>query len=114
MAVKVTMNQNWTKVVKGDFTQEGLLEMVTDIHKRAVALAPVDTSALANSGRVNKITNGYAVRFGSSRVPYARIHELGGWTGRGHKTYIVDKHYLSRAGDNVARGDVGKYFRNKI
>lgn len=108
MAVKVTMNQNWTKVVKGNFTQEGLLEMVTDIHKRAVALAPVDTSALANSGRVNKITRGYSVTFGSSRVPYARRRHFE------NKKNPQTKGYLAKAGDNVARGNVGKYFRNKI
>lgn len=32
-----------------------------------------------------------------SIVPYARIHELGGWTGAGHRTKIPKRPYLRRA-----------------
>jgi len=32
-----------------------------------------------------------------SDVPYARIHEFGGWTGAGHRTHIPQRPYLRRA-----------------
>lgn len=108
MSVKVTMNSNWQKVVKGQFTQDGLLEMVTDIHRRAVALAPVETSALRNSGVIDKVSGGYSVTFGGSRVPYARRRHYE------NKKNPHTKRYLTRAGDSVTRGDTGKYWRGKI
>lgn len=108
MAVKVTYNRNWQKVVSGKFTQDGLLEMVTDIHRRAVALAPRDTSALANSGRIERVIGGYAVTFGGSRVPYARRRHFE------NKKNPHTKRYLTRAGDSVTRGDTSKYWRGKI
>lgn len=111
MKAKVTMNANWTKIQIGKWLDLGMLEMSNDIDRRAKALAPIDTSALVNSSKVTKVTDGYKISFGSSRVPYARIHELGGWTGRGHKVYIKEKHYLARGADSVARGNIGKYFR---
>lgn len=105
MAVRLTMNSNWTKIVKGDFTKAGLLEMVTDIHRRAVILAPILTAALRNSGVIEPITDGYRIKFGSSRVPYAR---------RQHFEHKTRSGYLAKAGDSVARGDKSKYFRGKI
>lgn len=108
MSVKINYNQNWDKAKSGNFIDDGLLEMATDIHRRAVILAPVDTSALRNSGVVDKISGGYAIRFGSSRVPYARIrHEV-------NKKNPQTRRYLAKAGDSVARGDTAKYFRGKI
>lgn len=114
MKAKVTMNQNWDKVKKANWLDAGLLEMSTDIDRRAKALAPVETSALRNSGEVSPITNGYKVSFGSSRVPYARIHELGGKTGRGYTVSIKAKHYLKNAAESVVRGNIRRYFTNKI
>lgn len=106
MSVKVRIKPNWSgNIEKG--MKLALLEMTTDIHARSVILAPKDTRALANSGRIEPISDGYKITFGSARVPYARIHELGG-------QYIKAKHYLGNAGDSVARGDKSKYFRNKV
>lgn len=108
MKAKVTMNQNWDKVKKASWLDSGLLEMSTDIDRRAKALAPVETSALRNSGKVSPIANGYKVSFGSSRVPYARIrHEV-------NNKNPHTRRYLVRAGDSVVRGNTAKYFRSKI
>lgn len=108
MAVKVTMNQNWQKVLKGDFTQEGLLEMVTDIDRRAKVIAPVETGALVNSGLISRIAKGYKLSFGSARVPYARRRHFE------NKKNPQTTGYLTKAADAITRGDVSKYFRNKI
>lgn len=92
------------------------LEIATDIFRQATILAPRDTGDLISSGRVEKVDGGYAVTFGGSYgvifVPYARIQELGGQTGRNHATTIEGQHYLQRAADNVD-SDKAKYFRNK-
>lgn len=108
MAVRLTMNQNWQKVVKGDFTQDGLLEMVTDIDRRAKVIAPVESGALVNSGLISKIPKGYKLSFGSSRVPYARKRHFE------NKKNPQSKGYLTKAADAISRGNVSKYFRNKI
>lgn len=105
--VKVTMVKGWdTKMLSG--LNRGLLEMSTDIHRRAVILAPLLTAALRNSGVVEPIANGYRVKFGSNRVPYARRRHFE------NKKNPQTKGYLAKAGDGVARGDVGKYFRGKV
>lgn len=107
MPVKVKMNRNWSQQVSSQLNA-GLLEMTTDIHKRAVILAPVDTGALRNSGEVDKIQNGYRVTFGSERVPYARKRHFE------NRKNPQTRGYLAKAGDSVARGNTQKYFRGKI
>jgi hypothetical protein len=104
MPVKVKINKNWSGHIEQSINA-ALLEMATDIHRRAVTLAPVDTSALVNSGKVEPVMNGYRITFGSTRVPYAR---------RQHFEHKTKSGYLSKAGDSVARGDKLKYFRGKI
>ena len=82
------------------------------ILNRATMLAPILTGALRESGRVEKNPDGgISVIFGNSSVPYARIHELGGMTGRGYKTKIVAKHYLKTAGDSTVKEGVGKFIK---
>lgn len=105
MAVKT--NPNIDSILSAP-VKAGLLEMATDIHRRAAALAPVDTSALVNSGRVEPVNGGYVVKFGSTRVPYARRRHFE------NKKNPQTLGYLERAGDAVVRGNVGKYFRGKI
>ena len=107
MPVKVTMNKNWSKQIESGM-QKALLEMVTDIHTKAVILAPVETGALKNSGKVEPVKDGYRVKFGSSRVPYARRRHFE--NNKNPQT----KGYLAKAGDSVARGDKSKYFRGKV
>jgi len=107
MPVKLSINKGWdTKIESG--MQKALAEMSVDVQRRAVINAPVETGALKNSGRVEPITNGYAVKFGSSRVPYARKRHF---ENRKNPQTLG---YLAKAGDSVMRGDKAKYFRYKI
>ena len=105
MKTKVTMNANWTKIQTGKWLDLGMLEMSNDIDRRSKALAPIDTSALVNSSKVTKVTNGYKISFGSSRVPYARRRHFE------NRKNPQTKGYLARGADSVARGNIGKYFR---
>jgi hypothetical protein len=107
MPVRVNINKQWSTRQLADL-QSGLLDMVTDIHRKAVILAPVMTSALRNSGRVEPILGGYAVRFGNARVPYARRRHF-----ENNKNPNT-KGYLAKAGDSVARGDKSKYFKDVL
>lgn len=107
MPVKVTIKPNWS----GD-QQKGmklaLLEMATDIHKRSTILAPKDTRALVNDGRIEPSGDGYKIVYGSARVPYARRRHFE------NKKNPGTKGYLAKAGDSVARSDKTKYFRGKV
>lgn len=80
-----------------------VLTMATDIHRQSAILAPKDTRALVNSGKINKEKNAsYNVEYGSTKVPYAR---------RRHFENKKNPHtlkYLERAGKNVVR-DVKRY-----
>lgn len=107
MTVKVTMKPNWSQQIELGM-QRALLEMATDIHRRATDRAPLETGALKNSGRIESVSNGYKIVFGSSRVPYARRRHF---ENRKNPSTIG---YLAIAGDSVARGDKSKYFRNKV
>lgn len=85
------------------------------INRRAKILAPYDDSKprsashLKDNGRVVEKDGKTMVMFGDYKIPYARIHELGGMTGRGYRTHIVAKHYLERSGDQVAKEGIRKY-----
>ena len=84
------------------------LEMASDVHRRAVLLAPVETGALANSGRIERISIAtYRIIFGSDRVPYARRRHFENF--KNPQTV----RYLFRAGDSVKREHVNKYLRGK-
>ena len=78
------------------------------ILSRAIVLAPEDTGMLHTSGRIIK-NKGRSVVFGYGDVPYARIQELGGITGRNYATKIIAKHYLQKAGESVAKEPINKY-----
>lgn len=114
MSFKVTPNLAREAII-GQQLEQAVLEMATDVHARSAELVPKDTRALVNSGRIIRTGRArYIVRYGSSKVPYARIQELGGVTGRNYATTIVAKHYLRDAGDSVTRGDISKYFRKTV
>lgn len=83
--------------------------MAGTILNRAIVLAPKDTGMLHASGRIKQKSKGRSVIFGDAEVPYARIHELGGMTGRNYATKIVAKHYLQKAGDGVGKESIKKY-----
>lgn len=106
MPVKATINKNWSKeqVVALD---KGVFEIATDIHKRAGIIAPVQDGNLVNSGKIEPVEDGYKVKFGSAKVPYARRrHEE-------NKKNPQTKQYLKKAGDSIKQSDTSKYFRNK-
>lgn len=107
MPVRVSIDTGWSSKVESGL-KKALLEMSLDIQRRAVILAPVLTAALRNSGVVEPITDGYRIRFGNSRVPYARIRHF---QNRKNPQTLG---YLAKAGDGVARGDKSKYFRGKV
>lgn len=107
MGVKSTINQ-WAS--EQAFTIDRIEQHMSGaILSRAIMLAPKDTGMLHASGRITRETQGRAVRFGDAEVPYARIHELGGMTGRNYATPITAKHYLQKAGDSVAKENIKKY-----
>lgn len=82
-----------------------LLSMATDIHRTAVMNAPIKTGVLRSSGVINRLAPmSYEVRFGDSRVPYAKKrHEE---NKKNPQTIL----YLKRAGDYTTK-NVNKYLR---
>lgn len=107
MSVKVSMKPMWSQGIEKSM-KVALLEMSLDVRRRAITLAPKDTRALVNSGVVEPVTNGYKIKFGSSKVPYARRRHFENFKNP------QTKGYLAKAGDSVARADKTKYFRGKI
>lgn len=95
------MLKNLAKIDEGirdDVALEAVHEGGSIIMARAQMNAPVLTSNLKNSIRVESYKTGHgAVAEIGPHIIYGRIQELGGYTGRGHKTKIVGKFYLSRA-----------------
>jgi len=95
------MLSNLMKIDQGIRSQvalEAVQEGASIIQTRGMQNAPVKTSALKNSFRTEShATATGAVAEVGPHVIYARIQELGGNTGRGHKTHITGKFYLSRA-----------------
>lgn len=107
MKVKTSIDKGWSRaVLKG--VDGGLLEMATDIHAKAVILAPHASGALVNSGEITQVNEGYKIKFGNSRVPYAKRRHYE------NKKNPQTLKYLERAGDSVVRADKAKFFRNKI
>lgn len=103
--VKSILVSKWTPETEQSLDGT-VLEIATDIHRRAVALAPVDTRNLVNSGKiVRNRTADYSIVFGSLRVRYARRRHYE------NKKNPQTLRYLERAGDSVARGNTRKYFR---
>ena len=106
LVAKVTMKKGWDSTAG---LERGLAEMATDIDTRAKILAPKDTRALVNSGRIKRLSaSEYQISFGSSQVPYARMRHF---VNRKNPQTLG---YLAKAADSVARSDKGKYFKDKI
>jgi hypothetical protein len=106
MRVKTTIIPNWDGKIHKNM-QAALLDMAADIDKRAKILAPKLTRALVNSALISpsKLSDTYTVSFGSSKVPYARRRHYE------NKKNPQTIGYLTKAGESVARGSTGKYFR---
>ena len=106
LVAKVTMKKGWNSTAG---LERGLAEMATDIHARASILAPKDTRALVNSGNVKRTGDmEYTIKFGSSKVPYARRRHFE------NKKNPQTLGYLSKAADSIKRSDKSKYFRGKV
>lgn len=106
MKARIKIDRNWLSNGEKSL-DKGLLEMTTDIHTRSGIIVAKDTRALLNSGIIEKIREGYRIKYGNARVPYAR------------KRYFENKKtpsslkWLEKAADSVSRGNTSKYFRNK-
>lgn len=108
MAVKVTTTKNWQGIQTKQM-QNGLLRFVTDVHRLATMYAPVETGNLRASGRIERVTDGYKVKFG-------------GGIGRFAVKYALRRHYenrknpqtlryLERAGKQTEK-NASKYFKD--
>ena len=83
----------------------GVLNMMADVQMKAQTNAPVLTGALRNSARIRATRDGAEVTFGSSRVKYALIrHEV-------NNLHPSTTKYLARAAEDVARGNLARYFK---
>ena len=105
--VRVTSEllSKWLPLTNKELDQ-ATLEMATDVHKRAVILAPKAKRNLVNSGIIQKLSQAtYQIKFGSSVVPYARRRHFE------NKKNPQTINYLSNAGDSVKRGGFDKYLR---
>lgn len=88
--------------------QAGILNMASDIKRQAVDNAPVLTGNLIKSGKITPTADGVEVSFGSPAVPYANRRH---WENNRHPGTRL---YLQRAAQQVASGDITKYFRGLI
>ena len=108
MAVKITTNVNWQRKHQQQ-QQAGLLRFVTDVHRLATVYAPVETGHLRASGRVERITDGYKVKFGGSTgsfsVPYAKRRHFE------NRKNPQTLRYLERAGKQTEK-NASKYFKD--
>ena len=97
--------KDWTREteVKLDLA---VLEMATDIDRVAKQLAPKDSRALVNSGRIKRdgIAH-YKVIFGGGSVPYARRRHYE------NKLHPGSIKYLQYAGESTSR-NIKRYLRN--
>lgn len=83
----------------------GVLNMMAEVQRLAQINAPILTGALRNSARIRATRDGAEVTFGSSRVDYALLrHE------KNNKHPSTTK-YLARAAEDVARGNLARYFK---
>jgi len=74
------------------------------IVSRATILAPKESGALRDDGRVETNNEGHhSAVFGDESVPYARRREFE------NKKTPQALHYLQKAGDSVAKENVKKY-----
>lgn len=103
-----------TRFMRGLFTMA-----FNGVAPKARFNAPYRSGALRNSIRVMEDgADSVVVRAGGTAagktVAYARIHELGGRTGRGYSVYIRPKHYLLNALNDTLREDFSKYFKGVV
>lgn len=94
MGVRVTSRINRWSARKARKLDLAMFDLATTIHRDAGNLAPVDTAALVNSGRVKRNREGsYSIIFGGNGVRYAKRRHYE------NKKNPHTLHYLERAGD---------------
>lgn len=100
-----------------DRFRQGMVKMGYAVANKARDKAPYKTGALKNSirvttlGSVNDVYVAAGGSTGGKSIPYARIHELGGWTGRGYSVYIAPKHYLANSLSDILNSNWEQYFK---
>lgn len=83
----------------------GVLNMMAEVQMKAQTNAPILTGALRNSARIRATRDGAEVTFGSSRVDYALLrHEV-------NHLHPSTTKYLARAAEDVARGNLARFFK---
>lgn len=99
--------KEWTAKTEGKL-DVAVLEMATDIHRTSAVMAPKDSRALVNSGRIErKGSASYSVVYGGGSVPYARRRHFENRKTPGSLLY------LERAGDAAGR-NVRRYLGGLI
>lgn len=94
MAVRFTSRLREWSAEKAREMDVAMLDLVTTIHRDAVNLAPRDTGALVNSGRIVRRALGhYSVIFGGGPVRYAKRRH---YENRSNPQTL---NYLKRSGD---------------
>lgn len=88
---------------------EGLRQVVREVQTVALngEVLQRRSGALADSGRVEPVADGFLVRFGSDSVPYARIHEFGGVIYPKRARYLRIPLANGEQGDFVVRNQRG-------
>lgn len=100
--VKSILSGAWLTATNAQM-DKAVLTMATDIHRVAGVLAPEDTSALVQSGKIHRRGQAhYAVTFGGTDVPYAKRRHYE------NKKNPQTIGYLERAGDATSR-NVNRY-----
>lgn len=82
----------------GQSVQKGVKNSGDLLIARTGTLARSVTASVAPGYSETETT---ATQVWGSSVPYARIHEYGGYAGRGHKSYIPPRPYLGPARDET-------------
>lgn len=121
----ITLELNQASFAKAQISLERMTDLVKSEMFRIVELSaidvqttakrpgyvPVDTGTLKRSITHTTVKgNGEVTGYVGSNVVYARIHELGGTTGRGHKSVITPKRYLTRAVEDN-QGKIAERFK---
>ena len=105
LTINVKMKPGWEQRLDLGATR-GALSMATDILSQAKQIAPVDTRALVNSGKIQSLGKGlFKISFGGGRIAYARRRHYE------NDLHPGSKFYLAKAANSVAKTDPKKYFR---
>lgn len=126
-SVEFKWNERNVGLIRQRFTA-GMFRLAGEVATQARDRAPYKTTALRGSIRITTdaagnstatsgadnlwvIAGGQTKTGGGGLVAYARIHELGGWTGRNYATYIKPKHYLENSFVNVMNSGIARFFK---